>query len=989
MTLKKVDSVNNTKKMIFSITILSVVLVLLILLIIPFTRTFVYLIFGYSVYILIPVCLFFGLTIFFGKRVSFGWKKNLLISLFIVSLVSLFHVSFYKNGITGDPLVFLVPTGFITVGGLISSAIIYPLYAIFPNYGFLVASTLIITGILFLFLIFPLIKFFDKKVTSQNVFKNKVGKVEEQSDSLLKNKDNSITKNPLPNSLNPEAEPPLGALRKEEVEEMLLDAKTLLFGNDNNKQNVKERSFGGLVDRDEDRANQSARLLFSEDSIPKKEDNEHKYNIIDKEWSNDKLNSLYTNAGRRELLEQNQNSNFSTQYGPHSLNGDYPFENKDKNFKTNQSESPIFDSSERNASLENDKVSNHEKGLADRIDFTDPIQSDRGVFDEKEALKELHEPLSFEQSGFFQILKKPDETEEIIQINQENEKKCNVKNSDQLFSPKKDKPRGEEYSSQISIESINYGSNEKTNIADDLGKYRKEKKDIEVQTSSQTSIFDNKPTNTIDNYKYKPYKRPSVDLLPSYPGNDIDFPEDYNEVKQKIETTMAEFEIPAEVIGAKRGPTFTLYELKLGPGYQIAKIRSIKENLIMRLAIKQIRILTPIAGKDAFGLEIPNKKRDIVGLRSLISSPEFNSTDKGIRLCFGKTLDGTNFIEDLSSMPHLLVAGATGTGKSVFLNALIVSILYKYSPEDVRLILIDPKRVELAVYKNLPNLLIAETIKENAQAVSTLKWLTEEMDRRYKFFEEVGCANIDQYNNGFRDSQKEPKMYRIVLVIDEMADLMMKGKGQVETYVVRIAQLARACGIHMIIATQRPTVQVITGLIKANILSRVAFSVKSGMDSRVILDDPGAEDLLGNGDMIYSSTKGTTRMQGALVELAEIKKVCDSIRANNESVFNDDLLNAITVKPEIEETEIDSSEGKDEKADDFEEMLKQVMLHFIKKGKASISSAQATFGLGFLRAKKFVDALEARGYLGPETTGSQGRTILLTEEEFLSRFDQN
>lgn len=976
MPFIKMNSMNNNKKMIFSIALLSFALVLLILMIIPTTRAFLYLVFGYSVYVLILCCLFFGLTCFLGKKVTFGWKKNLLLSLFIISLISLLHVSFYKSGINGDPLEFLVPKGVITVGGIIASLINYPLYAIFPNYGFLVASTLIISGVLFLFLILPIIKFFDKKVTFWNKEKTK-GK---EDDGALENKEGTITKNPLPNSLNSEADPPLGSLEKDEVEEMVIDAKSLLFGSDNCEKNVNERSFGGLLDKDEDRAKQSAKLLFSEDHYPKNEKNENRYSLIDKDWSDDKLNSLYTNSGRKELLlEQNHTSDQSNQYGPHSLNGDYPFERKGEIIKPNQNERSIIDTNTQ-TDARKDNI-----GILDSIEQN---KQNKDVFDDKKALKELQEPLSFEESGILHNVSNPqvpDVHKNII--NQNYEKTGADKITPSIIPLKNDKMKSEEYSSQISIESINYGNREKQNRIDNSSKNEKEKAGIDSQTSSQPSFFDNRTENTIDNYKYKPYKKPSVDSLKAYVGNDVNFPDDYYEVKQKIETTMAEFEVPAEVIGAKRGPTFTLYELKLGPGYQIAKIRSIKENLIMRLAIKQIRILAPIEGKDAFGLEIPNIKRDIVGLKSLISSPEFNNSDKGIRLCFGKTLDGTNFIEDLSLMPHLLVAGATGTGKSVFLNALIVSILFKYSPEDVRMILIDPKRVELAVYKNLPNLLIAETIKENSQAVNALKWLTEEMDRRYKFFEEVGCANIDQYNNGVRDSKKEPKMYRIVLIIDEMADLMMKGKSQVETYVVRIAQLARACGIHMIIATQRPTVQVITGLIKANILSRVAFSVKSSMDSRVILDDMGAEDLLGNGDMIYSSTKGTTRMQGALVELDEIKKVCDSIRENNESVFNDDLLNAITVKPEIVDTEIDSSDGKDDKADDFEEMLKQVLLHFIKKGKASISSAQATFGLGFLRAKKFVDALEARGFLGPETTGSQGRTILITEEEFLSKYE--
>lgn len=490
-------------------------------------------------------------------------------------------------------------------------------------------------------------------------------------------------------------------------------------------------------------------------------------------------------------------------------------------------------------------------------------------------------------------------------------------------------------------------------------------------------------------YVPKPYVAPPYELLRDYGDGCGTVPPDYEEVKYKLEMTMEEFNVPATVEKAIRGPSFTMYYLKLGPGYKINKITSLKENLKMRLMVKNLRILAPIEGCDNFGIELPNSKRDKVGLRSILCSKEFNEKNSGIQIAFGKTLDGTAYVADLAKMPHLLVAGATGTGKSVFLNSLITSILFKYSPEDVRMILIDPKRVELSVYRGLPNLLIKETIKESKHAVNVLKWLTQEMDRRYAFFEEKGCANIDQYNTLYRQPD-EPKMYRIVLIVDEMADLMMKSKDNtVEECIVRIAQLARACGIHMVIATQRPIVKVITGLIKGNILHRVAFTVKSNQDSRVILDDGGAEELLGLGDMLYSFPSNLVRIQGALVEIDEIKAVCDFIRANNEGDFDEEIVKVVTYEPPKPETAEEKSQAREEERDaDFERLLRKILKSFILEQRASVSSAQASHHVGYIKARKLLDAMTERGFLS-KGDGAKPRDILITLDEYYEIFGKD
>lgn len=959
-----------------SIAIFLILLTILVLLIPKVTREFFMGVFGYSLYLYLIVAFICDFLLFTGKKINLRIKTIVLFFSILFFAVLTIHNVLIRPIIDSGNNIILETYKISSLGGVIISIFSYLLYLVWPNYGFMVALPFVVCGLILLVALMPIIKKIDKRFPNLN--KKKPANKDNNKEKLKNDIRSGSTTNA--NALNNKKVVP-GEINAEEFNDNSSDASTLLFGDSNTNSYKKERNlFSGLTDQTTGRNNNSASLLFS-DNITQSNNSEPEknvqYKLIDKNWDNTILDKLYTNQGRKELLEDGirKNKTDNQGIGPYSNDGNYPFEKK---------YNILNEGIESGDSLENynkdKKLPSSVSDFSNSSDFLSTMPPIKKPFDEKKALDDFNTPLPFEQTQIFQSINDIREKRELKESKDiVTEITEPVKKIIPTPIPKKTE---EPYSSQISMDSQIFSPPKK-----DLT----EKVDpIKLADGVQTSLFtsDKDNNNGINFLPAKPYKAPPTDKLVKTEGYDVTFPEDYNEFKQKIETTMAEFDVPAEVIGARRGPTFTMYELKLGPGYQISRIKSLKENLKMRLEVNQIRILAPIEGRDAFGLEVPNKVRDVVGLRSLIESEEFKKSNSGIKICFGKTLYGKNFVEDLAQMPHLLVAGATGTGKSVFLNSLIVSILYKYSPEEVRLILIDPKRVELAVYKGLPNLLIAETIKESTQAVNVLKWLTDEMDRRYQFFEGVGCANIDQYNNVIRDPKKDPKMFRIVLIIDEMADLMLKGKGQVESYVVRIAQLARACGIHMIIATQRPTVQVITGLIKSNILCRVAFAVKSNVDSRVVLDDMGAEDLLGKGDMIFSSTSGTTRMQGALVELPEIKSICEYIRTNNEGVFDNQLLDAITVKPEVEESLENTESGqKEAKAEEFEVLLRQVMSLFIRKEKASISSAQSAFNIGYMRAKKIVDALEARGYLGPETAGTQGREILVTEADLAHDFE--
>jgi DNA segregation ATPase FtsK/SpoIIIE-like protein len=481
----------------------------------------------------------------------------------------------------------------------------------------------------------------------------------------------------------------------------------------------------------------------------------------------------------------------------------------------------------------------------------------------------------------------------------------------------------------------------------------------------------------------RPYVAPPIELLKNMSQSYSTEVENYGYNKEILERTMQEIGVAAEVFDAAKGPSFTRYMLRIAAGSNLKKVQASQDTIMMRLKVKSVRILAPIRGMDALGVEIPNQEREMVGLRQMLTAPEYYAKRGGIQLVFGKTLDGKAYIGDLVPMPHLMIAGATNTGKSVGINAVILSILYRYSPEDVRLILIDPKRVELSVYRNLPHMLIPNTVCEPQQAVNALKWLTEEMDRRFKFFNEAGAVNIDHYNDDVR-APHEAKMHRIVLIVDEMADLMMQSKAEIEGYIVRIAQLARACGIHLIIATQRPTVNVITGLIKANIPHSIAFTVKTGQDSRIILDEMGAENLLGKGDMLYAcpSEPEPVRLQGAFVTPAEIKAVADFIREHNTADFDASIDDAIMqiAPPKSEESEFDEAD-EDGASTDYEELVKRTMKLFMDDKRPSINWAQMHLGIGYQKAAKIVYTLEQRGHISAQE-GAKPRKILLTPLEF-------
>lgn len=429
-----------------------------------------------------------------------------------------------------------------------------------------------------------------------------------------------------------------------------------------------------------------------------------------------------------------------------------------------------------------------------------------------------------------------------------------------------------------------------------------------------------------------------------------------------LEDTLANFAIKAKVVDVTRGPTYTRYEIQTAPGTKVSKVTSLSNDLAMSMASEGVRIEAPIPGKAAIGIEVPNKARTAVTLRDVLESSEFANSASSLTVALGKDIEGTTVVADLSQMPHLLIAGATGAGKSVCINALICSILYKATPDQVKFMLIDPKVVELATYNGIPHLL-APVLNHPKKAAAALKWATQEMERRYALFARTGVRDIERYNEASQEKSLE-RMPHVVIIIDELADLMMIAKADVEDAICRLAQMARAAGMHLVVGTQRPSTDVITGLIKANIPSRLSFTVSSSTDSRVILDISGAEKLLGRGDMLFLPVglSKPKRIQGAYVSNREIEKIVDHVSTQGEAQYVQ-VLNTLD--------EFDGGQSSDGDLDErFDEAVKVVA----EAGQASVSMLQRRMRLGYTRAARIVDQMFDMGIVGP-SEGSKPRQV--------------
>lgn len=471
-----------------------------------------------------------------------------------------------------------------------------------------------------------------------------------------------------------------------------------------------------------------------------------------------------------------------------------------------------------------------------------------------------------------------------------------------------------------------------------------------------------------EHLKYMNYKKPPVSLLNRVVNkNDKRSKQKVLENARQLEQTLKDFGVDASINQVTVGPTITRYEIQPRPGVKVSKIVNLTDDIALSLAAKSIRMEAPIPGKSAIGIEVPNDEPQMVSAREIIESPEFNNFKSPLAMGLGKDVSGKIIIGDISKMPHLLIAGSTGSGKSVCVNTLITSILYKAKPDEVKLMLIDPKVVELANYNGIPHLMIP-VVTDPKKAANALCWAVTEMNRRYKLFAEAQVKDISSYN----DKTDNP-LPKIVIIIDELADLMMASANEVEDYICRLAQMARAAGMHLIVATQRPSVDVITGVIKANIPSRIAFAVSSQTDSRTIIDMGGAEKLLGKGDMLFYPLGASKprRLQGAFISEEESDKVIEYVKKEAGDTGGANY---------IEEIEESISNIGSIKSDDTDEFLYDAIEFVVNNGQASASMLQRKFKIGFNRAARLIDDMEERGIVGP-SEGSKPRKVLISKEQ--------
>lgn len=530
------------------------------------------------------------------------------------------------------------------------------------------------------------------------------------------------------------------------------------------------------------------------------------------------------------------------------------------------------------------------------------------------------------------------------------------------------------------IDSIKSGKNEEF-------EFTVEKKIDEVlidenQSLSPTGDYD--PTLDLSNYKFPP-----IDLLEDHKSSNSEVSEqELNENKNKILETLRNYKIEIDKIKATIGPTVTLYEIVPAPGIRISKIKNLEDDIALSLSALGIRIIAPIPGKGTIGIEVPNQNPEVVSMRSVIGSKKFQECNFELPVVLGKTITNETYMFDLTKMPHLLVAGATGQGKSVGLNAILASLLYKKHPSQLKFVMVDPKKVELTLYSKIEKHFLAKIpdaddaiITDNQKVVATLNSLTVEMDNRYDLLKKAQVRNIVEYNDKFVKRSLNPNnghkfLPYIVVVIDEFADLIMTAGKEVETPIARIAQLARAVGIHLIIATQRPSVNIITGIIKANFPARIAFRVSSLIDSRTILDSPGANQLIGRGDMLMSQGSSMTRIQCAFIDTKEIDDVTEFI-SNQQSYSSAFLLPEFVPEGEASSLDIDLSK-RDDLFDDAARLV-------VTNQQGSTSLIQRKFSIGYNRAGRIIDQLEAAGIVGPYE-GSKARQVSYTDLNSLEQY---
>ena len=503
------------------------------------------------------------------------------------------------------------------------------------------------------------------------------------------------------------------------------------------------------------------------------------------------------------------------------------------------------------------------------------------------------------------------------------------------------------------------------NLFKDVEEQKEEKKRAVLQLEHAMTVED-------EHYEYPPVELLSKGAKKTLKGG----AKALTDTATRLQKTLYSFGVSAKVENVSVGPAITRYELKPAEGVRVSKIANLADDIALNLAAETIRIEAPIPGKQAVGIEVPNKEKEAVHLREVLDGEEFKQNESKLTVALGKDVAGNIQLADIAKMPHVLIAGSTGSGKSVCINTIITSIIYKAKPSEVKFVMVDPKVVELSVYNGIPHLLIP-VVTDPRKAAGALAWAVQEMENRYNLFAQKGVRDLKGYNKAIEKEEETGKLPQIVIIIDELADLMMVAKNDVEDAICRLAQKARAAGMHLVIATQRPSVDVITGLIKANVPSRIAFAVSSQVDSRTILDSVGAEKLLGKGDMLFfpSGAPKPSRVQGAFVSDDEVEKIVDFVKSNGTATYSEDILETIENSNKTDK-ELAQEQATDDETDPF---LMEAIQTVVETGQASTSFIQRRFKVGYARAGRIIDQMEERGVISGYQ-GSKPREVLMTLE---------
>lgn len=943
----KMSKINSkSKKFKAGIALTSIFSVLLILLVFNFFQVFTKLMVGTFGLLIYPICLFciiLGILLMLNKEIK-TTKSILIFSiLWIITFILILQLATSTNIDNGfSAYVSTIYKDSVTAGGVIFGIILFPLY--YLTYD--VASYIILLIILVIF-------------TSVLIDRIYVDIKNKKALGLFNKKD---VENTLEENIDEEE---IDIADEEEQEENIVattdnsdDDEIFISDEEDNEQRTEAKVILGL----------------SKDTYEKKEEpNKFDYTTkLETQINNDdekQQNTLKTNANKPNIYVHDE---------------DFSSIENIQNTQKIIDEKPIIDkeAERKKSALEYLNISRGKFETKNKKQGFDNVSNKSDTFDQMKSQNN-------ENKFRINSLDKSSENQLVAGTNPFstfNKKEDNQDIYDENFTKSQFNQNKQEYANNN--EKINNAFGRLTEMA--KKQYSGDVKENIVETTSFRPVQIHmeepikRPPVQQKIYKKPPtYVRPPLDLLKTYSAS-IDADEAYIAEKgQLIVDTLKAFRIDTKIINAIKGPTFTRYELQMAPGISVNSVNNKINDLSMALESK-CRVQVPIPGKNAFGIEVPNKKRVTVGLREILESQNFNNSKSPLTFALGKNISGDCKVACIDKLVHTLVAGSTGSGKSVCLNAMLVSLLYKASPDDLKLILVDPKAVEFSLFNNLPHMLIPNTITECEKAVSALGWLVEEMDNRYKKLSMLGVKKISEYNETPEVlSGQVPKMYYIVMVFDEVGDFMTRAKKEIEEKIMLLAAKSRACGIHLILATQRPTVDVITGTIKANLPSRIAFTVQSYNDSKTILDSAGAESLLGMGDMLFlpQGSNDMDRIQCCFIDNNELKSVIDFVKENNQAEFDEAIEDQMFNKKDG----FDSGNGAE---DAFDPLLKDCLRYFIKAKKCSASSLQAYFGIGYPKANKIVLQMEKAGFVsGGDNNGR--RTLFITQQEFEERFGED